>query len=98
MMCDMQAMWGLEDNEMELVKDCIDFLMKDEVAHFKECERTFMCIMKDAKTGNVTKDHEDYLHWNLKIHEAHENLMEASARCEQKFNDSYLMIGPPGQA
>ena len=98
MFCDMKAL-GVDAEEVNMVKDTLDWLMRNELVHLKGCEANLARLIREAKALQIEDEsHEDYLEWDAKIQNAHQDLITAAEQCEQKFKESILFVGRPGNA
>jgi hypothetical protein len=90
---------GIDADEVEMVRDTLDWLMRDEISHLKGCEDRLALLIREAKALQVNDcDHEDFPEYDAKIQGAHQDLVAAADQCEQKFRETILFIGKPGHA
>ena len=94
--CDMRDRWNLNDTEVELFKDTIEFLMKTELDYLRECERKFECILMDAKERRDDTEHVGKCF--LQAGEAYQAVQDATEACDDKFQDLLMRVSRPGNA
>ena len=98
MFCDMKAL-GIDLEEVNMVKDTLDWLMRNELEHLKGCEAHLAQLIREAKALQIEDEsHEDYPEWDAKIQNAHQEVIAAAEQCEQKFKETILFVGRPGNA
>ena len=99
MFCDMKALGLIDSDEVNMVKDTLDWLMRHELEHLRGCEDNLARLIREAKALQIDDEsHADFHEWDTKIQTAHQELISAAEQCEEKFKETVLFVGRPGNA